>query len=290
MTHPRIAPLLDDPFALPGDAPGRTEDGAIWVRWANVGTYAGWYAVGTRAPRQTGKQLPGKSDFWVRVYALAAEVGNGNVDAVHAVGPGILSVGGLGVTAASGYAQALLKVCLEEQPSRWLECMAPVMFEARVLPAASSPEELEAAIRGSKDREKLWVECCSHMLRDERFDAAQVKFLQRISADVLGPELVKQMGFTGNPSPMWSHEQRALWALAVVVSLADTALATKVIGDALLPEDTWVKAHPAASGPADATLRALRAEHPVGMPEHFTRRLRRTLELLPKHFEIPQGE
>lgn len=283
----RIAPLLDDPFELPGDAPGKTSDGDVWLRWANVGTYAGWYAVGTRRPA-------GGRSFWSKAYALATSVGNGTVDAVHAIGPGVLSLGGLSVTMASGMAQELLHACLERHPIRWMECMAPLLTEPHALRVLGFAREdpmadLEEAVRPSKDRAKLWVQCCSHMLRDARFDEVQEGFLAQRGHEVVGRSLAGQIGLARvRDTWAWSQEQQAIWAVAVVMALSDAEITEEVIGSALF--DDWSRHYPEASGSADATLRALHEGTHVlarrGVPEHFVSRLKRTMERLPEHFSL----
>lgn len=290
----RVAGLVDDPFDLPSDAPGRTDHGDVWLRWANVGSYAGWYAIGTRRP-----SADKNSNFWTKVYALSAAVGNGTVDGVHAIGPGILSLGGLGVTAASGFAQALLGECLEAHPAAWLKCMGPALIESASYPLPD-PEALsgwsfglvspETSIRNGKERARLWVLCCSHMLRDERFDDTQVRFLTRVGPKVMATELRERLRF-GNfrDTWAWSQEQQALWATALVLALADTEMASLVMMDAF-QEEGWHLAHPHANGPAEAALLSLRDALPVlaprAVPEHFVSRLARTLEHLPRYFEV----
>lgn len=290
----RVAGLVDDPFDLPSDAPGRTEHGDVWLRWANVGSYAGWYAIGTRRPTANKN-----SDFWTKVYALSAAVGNGTVDGVHAIGPGILSLGGLGVTAASGMAQALLGECLLDHPARWLQHMGPAIVESAAypLPDPDAPGgwsfglvPAEMIIRNGKERSRLWVLCCSHMLRDSSFDDSQIRFLTRIGPDVLGPRLRGDLRFGKvRDTWAWSQEQQALWAVALVLALADTEMATLVMMDAY-QDVGWHLAHPRANGPAHAALLSLRDAIPVlaprGVPEHFVSRLARTLEHLPGYFDV----
>ena len=295
MTSPyRVAGLVDDPFDLPSDAPGRTDSGDVWLRWANVGSYAGWYAIGTRRPGANKN-----SDFWTKVYALATAVGNGTVDGVHAIGPGVLSLGGLGVTAASGFAQALLGECLEDHPARWLKCMGPALIESSSYPLPD-PEApggwsfgvvpAEMIIRNGKERSRLWVLCCSHMLRDELFDASQIRFLTRVGPEMLSPQLRERLRFGKvRDTWAWSQEQQALWATALVLALADTEMASLVLMDAY-QEAGWHLAHPRASGVAEAALWSLRDSIPVlaprAVPEHFVSRAERTLGRLPDYFEV----
>lgn len=295
MTSPyRVAGLVDDPFDLPGDAPGRTDHGDVWLRWANVGSYAGWYAIGTRRPSANKN-----SDFWTKVYALATAAGNGTVDGVHAIGPGILSLGGLGVTAASGFAQALLGECLQDHPALWLRCMGPALIESGSypLPDPGVPGgwsfglvPAEMVIRTNKDRARLWVLCCSHMLRDERFDDTQVRFLTRVGPKLLPQIVSHRLRFSQvRDTWAWSQEQQALWATALVLALADTEMTSLVMMDAF-QEVGWHLAHPYANGPAEAALLSLRDALPVlvprAVPEHFVSRLARTLGHLPDYFEV----
>ena len=268
----RIAPLMDKRvFELPDKAPRTTTDGAPWLRWANVGEHSGWYSIGTRRLDPVGSPTQEANDhFWSAVYTLASEVGNGCVDAVHCLGPGVLSVGGLGVTVSSGYGQALLTACLRQEPLWWLGSMAQVIHESKVAlrhdvrgvgsaalfrtggGALFSQEELDLAVRGGSASEKwtgaqkrlsfTWVECVSSLLRHAEMDPAQVQFCAAHVPDLI-PGLVRErIAWPSNgieDSWMWTIEQRALWAAAMVLVLEDEVQATTLIerGVKLLPQD-----------------------------------------------------
>jgi hypothetical protein len=286
----------------------------VWVRWATVGQHAGWYAIGTRKPQ-------GERSFWEKTFALATSVGNGHLDAVHAIGPGILSVGGMGVTMASGMAQRLLRYALKREPIRWMECMAPLLADAGTLRVlgftADDPlADLELVIRASKPQAKLWVECCSRLLRDARFESVQEEFLAGESHSVLG-RLSMMLGFSEvhgyyrASEPVrwqiwdWSQEQMAVWALAIVMALSDARLTEELVAPALFG-DAWKQHYPDAYGSAEATLLALYAQtktmelhgapaHFVAQalpdgptPEQFISRLVRVVSLLSEYFAIPQ--
>lgn len=236
--------------------PARTDDGAPWIRWVRLGEHSGWMTPGTRT-----LQIGENAHFWVRVYALCAEVGNGKLDAVHAIGPGILSVGGMGVTAASELAQALLHRCFLLHPERYMQVMFPALHVAGAFTAswAGAPfgasfegvsamgtemgwtpcrKAKEAQIRdvincGSdsikwtsiqKNRAALWVQCVSALLRDAWFDEAQVNFAGATLPQLLKPETRKLIRWPENGRVYdwdWSIEQRMLWAFAMVIALGD---------------------------------------------------------------------
>jgi hypothetical protein len=234
--------------AMPEDAPSRTPDGRPWVRWAKYGSYTGWYSAGSRAPSLGGS----RPSFWQAVFSVACACAGGNIDQAHSCGRGILALGGLGVTLRSGYAQLLLHSCLLSNPARFVEVMAPVLHATGAFTKASEKSPSGVALVDSKghlllteekmrqvvmlgsdssrwtepqkDRAKLWVSCCSALLRDERMDAAQLAFAEEVM-----PALLTESTKTALRWPkkgmgdrwQYTNEQQMLWGLALVLALED---------------------------------------------------------------------
>lgn len=239
--------------------PPRTEDGRAWVSWTRgPGESAGWRAVGARSP--TIRQMP----FWRAIVEAVAATDGRCLDEAHAIGDGLLSIGALGLTAASGAAQQLLLCCLEAEPARFLEVMAPViaatgMHLARTerspsgVAFATGRRDLvleEAALRellvGGSDgrawtprqkvRARLWVECCSELLRDQRMDAAQATYTMRELPRLVERGLLDALKWPsrGLEDPwQYSREQQVVWAFAVASPLvgAEGALWEAVLGE-----------------------------------------------------------
>jgi hypothetical protein len=232
-------------FDLDQKAKPTTKQGDPWLRWANVGSYSGWYAIGQRKPSY-GDRL----NFWEAVVTLATEVGNGNLDAVHCIGPGILSIGGLGVTIASGYAQRLLADCLEAAPMRFMMEMGPVIHKSGAWLATARDggtyldamsggpvverEKLHQLVRrgggdagvwsaSQKKMAKLWVEQTSRLLREPVLDQVQVAFCEKHIPKLL----VSMRDRIGWPAAgirdgwMYTPNQQALWCVIMVAALED---------------------------------------------------------------------
>jgi hypothetical protein len=283
MTSPyRIAALTEDPFTLPDDlplAPTRTESGAPWVRWANVGNHEGWYAYGSRKP-----PFAVRPTFWQKTFTLCSAIGNVHMDAVHTIGPGILSLGALGVTASSGYAQALLHYCLESNPARFLQTMMPAMHASKGLyprdwrdsPSGYVFSTVEGVVSSAEVREliqapysklisHLWVEGCSHLLRDDSFDEVQVAFLQDFAPKLLSQSLRTLLRWPRTDVPdTWSFtaEQQALWAVAISLVLEDEVAAEQVITAARQEAND-----------AEEWMRKMRVAASSGVHERFEQRL-----------------
>ena len=192
-----------DMIEVTTEGPARTKDGRPWTRWAKYGSYAGWHAVGARKPK-----LSGQPKFWEAVFSVACACAGGNLDQVHCCGRGVLSLGGLGVTMRSGYAQLLLHCCLLNNPVRYVQVMAPVfrldvaytkatekspsgvaLFDELGGPFLTEDDFRRLVMRGSdgvkwtkaqKDCAQTWVSCCSELLRDERMDVAQQSFAEEV--------------------------------------------------------------------------------------------------------------
>lgn len=243
------------------DGPARTKGGRAWARWAKHGAYSGWYAVGARPPR-----LSGHPGFWEAVFSVACACAGSNVDQVHCCGEGILSLGGLGVTVRSGYAQLLLHCCLLHSPARYVEVMAPVMYETGVYPKPStkSPsgvglyysdghpvQSLRSVIcEGSdgehwserqKKRAQLWVSSCSELLRDETMDAAQHAFVAQVMPWFLSAPMKASILWPPDaPTDWWQYtrELQMLWALTLILaSLGNESEAERLVGAARECED-----------------------------------------------------
>jgi hypothetical protein len=243
----RITALMDSGvFNLPANPPVVTKEGEPWARWANLGSNAGWYVLGTRKPK-----LLEEHGFWERVWMMACEVGNGNVDATHCIGPGVLSVGGMAVTVTWGHAQALLAECLRAEPALFVRHMAPVTHATGVFLEAGDrpfseklrhvtrgslvdPNELVDGIRGGaaatywtsgqKRIGKLWVVCVSNLLRHDCMDAAQVAFCRGTLPELMSGALKLRISWPTNgieDAWMFTREQQALWALAMVLTIED---------------------------------------------------------------------
>jgi hypothetical protein len=220
---------------------GKTENGSVYVRWAGGSGMTGWYAVGTRKP-SFGK----RPTFWETVYSLACESGNGNVDAVHAVGPDILSVGGLGLSVVTGQAQMLLGRCLTAHPTLYLDAMAPIIRTTGMYLTEERPDwptpvyvfgytggphvGLDNALvvraggdgrvwsREAKEQSRAWVERTSLLLRNDRFDSVQVNYAAELLPSLLSEETKQRIQWDGASALwQWTPEQHALWALALVL-------------------------------------------------------------------------
>ena len=252
MTAPiRVSVRPDfDALDVTTDGPARTKDGRPWVRWARIGSYSGWYAVGARKPKLNARSnVPG---FWEATFSVACACAGGNLDQAHCCGRGILALGGLGVTLRSGYAQTLLHCCFLSNPVRYLDVMAPALSESFVYtkPTDWSPSGIalmghsglplitEGDIRHivcadsdgvtwagfQKARAKLWVSCCSELLRDEAMDRAQQVFAEETMPSLLTEATKVLIRWPRQGARDWwqfTHEQQMLWAIALVMALQD---------------------------------------------------------------------
>lgn len=289
----RIAPLRDeDVFRLDPSSPGVLGDGTPWVRWCNLGEWSGWYAIGTRQPPTDFGTEPA---FWSVVLALGTEVGNGRLDAVHCIGPGILSLGGIGTTLASGYGADVLGYCLVEQPALYLDTMAPVIIQSGAYPsplpdghwclhhyergALCLDHELRGAVMrsgsgqrwtgGQKELARTWVTAVARLLSHWQMDAAQVRACS-VLPDLLPPAVLAAIGWPSNGDRdlwMYTREQQALWAATMVVFLEDFESASRLAGEAFQREPV----------DARASLRALR-ERAAGYTKRFRRRVERAVD------------
>lgn len=283
-------------FDVPPDAPARTKDGSPWLRWGRYGDYRGWYSIGSRLPN-----LSGRPTFWQATFSVACEVSGGNLDQVHCCGRGVLSIGGMGVTLRSGYGQLLLHQCLLENPERFVEVMAPVMhhsgvftkecpespsgvalFDHRGNPLLDEDELREAVLLGSdsrkwsepqKARAHVWVERVSQLLRDERMDRAQEAFAQEVMPALLTEPTKEQMRWPKKgmgDAWQYSHEQRLLWALALVLALEDEEQTDELIGESV----TMV--------PWDASVALATMQERIAQPGYTSVFQTRFLSALPK--------
>ena len=300
MTSPyRISALVDNPFEFPSsDAPDRTPEGAPWLRWANVGNYEGWYAIGSRKPSTVYLSRP---TFWQKTFCICAAVGNVHMEAVHAIGPGILSLGALGVTMSSHYAPALLHYCLVANPQRYIEVMAEVMRIWGAHPRATTETSSGWAFATSegemlsasdlvvyddqfKDQRRVWVECCSRLLRDDSFDDVQVAFLQDFAPKLLSAQLRHALRWPTNDLPdswSWTAEQQALWAVVIACAFDDEVTTAQVA----------LQARGAATSKDAVTwLREMRvAASALGVDERFEHRVIGAQRAAQDIFEVQLG-
>lgn len=257
----RSFPLADSD--LPEHAwgsPDRTPEGEAWVRWIRVGDQSGWVARGTRPPKF---RSPG---FWEQVFLLACPTGNERMDATHALGESPLSIGPLGFTVTSGYAQGLLHACFMHHPDVYMRAMLPLInvtavhvFESELAPGGFafvqhgdeliSAADLCEAIRPAetslggrafaKERSRLWVSKCSRLLRDARFDQRQVEHLSWMLPDLLTERSRRILLWPAHgvsDAFGWTAEQRALWATALVLALRREKEANEMV-EALVLDD-----------------------------------------------------
>jgi len=252
MSPPLIAPLCGAPFDWRGairTLPGVTRDGEPWLRWAKIETESGWYAVGTRQQQQS--KLPLVS-FWERTFELALQVGNGNMDAVHGVGPGVLSAGAVGFTAVGELAN-LLAACLTAAPERVVSALMPAwrltgahpvladrkgiwLFANAEGRAARTHAEIEQLLRGDKSTGKEWVRCVSNLLKDDHFDAVQKLHFVEAAERAFTEEQRKITHWpAAGAANVWTYteEQQALWCTVLLLSLLDTPVTTALLNGAM---------------------------------------------------------
>jgi hypothetical protein len=314
-----VRPDLDDltvfdsiDVALPEGAPTKTPDGKPWVRWAKYGSYSGWYAAGSRRPVMG----TGRPTFWQAVFSVACACAGGNIDQAHSCGRGVLALGGLGVTLRSGYAQLLLHSCLIAAPTRYIEIMAPVLHATGAFTKATdrSPsgialvdadghvlvtdEQLRHVValgsdsskwtKPQKDRARLWVSCCSELLRDERMDRAQLTFAEEVMPALLTDETKSALRWPSKGMrDTWQYtpEQQLLWGIALVLGLEDEEATERLMLEAL--------AQAVAPGEfsAEAILRRVRMH--VGDPSYdgmFQTRCAGALSMLARLMRVDLNE
>jgi hypothetical protein len=288
-------------FELPADAPTRTKDGEPWTRWGHYGSYEGWYAIGGRRV-----EIEGRPSFWDATFYVACLATGGNFDQAHCCGRGILSLGGLGVTIHSGFAQILLHQCLLTDPERYLQTMAPVLYATGAYTKRTEKADTGIALVDSKgkllltekrlrevvmlgsdgtkwnDRQKkrarLWVTCCSKLLRDARMDEAQAAFAEHVMPAMLTErtkEIVRWPRNGTRDSWQYTHEQQALWASVMVMGLADPEETERMVETCVIGEGRF----------PDATQSLLNICTYVGEPG-FLRRLDRTLPRIGELFRV----
>lgn len=243
----RVAPISDSDER---GTPARTPSGEPWVRWMKIGADTGWYARGTRELKFR------EPSFWEHVFLLCAEDG-ARMDTVHSVGPALLAIGPLGLTATSGWAQALLHTAFTAHPERYMRVMLRTIHITGThvfLTGASeasfcftedpvrAPDELRDLLTlGSgpetwkshgKERSHLWVESCSRLLRDARFDKHQVLMLADMLPRLLSSRAKELLcwpdsGVTSGWG--WSVEQRMLWSITLALALYDDELTNSLV-------------------------------------------------------------
>lgn len=223
--------------------PGRTAHGNVWVRYARVSDVVqGFYAVGTRKLDAAG------GGFWSSVYTLASlsGIGNTNVDAVHMLSPGNLSVGGLALSQSA--ALSLLHYCMVQEPDLFTRHMAAPLHAVSAYIEPVNTQRMDAVLvdvytgerlpaRVLERAAKLWVERTSQLLRDALMDGVQLAWLQNFADALLDPATSAALEFipcsAESVSPWRTRERRALQAIAVVVLLADLPAPAQ----SMLPQD-----------------------------------------------------
>ena len=232
------------PIPTPEGTPDRTPEGRPWVSWVKKDGYQGWRA-GARAVTSDGR-------FWDSVLSIAGAYFGTHADDVHCLGQGILSVGVLGVTLESGYAERLLQQCLLTDPIRFVNVMAPILATgARMKPSDRSPSGValvgpegrpllsardlrDLVLLGSdsltwtnaqKSRARLWVSSVSELLRDTSMDRAQRDFASEILPTLLPKEIQHALRWPGHTEDTWMYtkELQAAWAFAMVLVSAGGA-------------------------------------------------------------------
>jgi hypothetical protein len=245
-------PEFDVIGAEPSPGPARTSSGDPWVKWEKHLGMQGWVALGTRRSARG-------TTFWQVTYSIAVAALGGLVDQVHC-SPGILSMGGLGVTLRSGYAQLLLHKCLVADPVRFLDVMAPVIHlcgaHTKICERSPSgvaladdkgrPVTSEEGLRNlvllgggpfrwtnpQKQRARIWVSSVSRLLRDERMDRAQVDFAAMILPELLDEdtrELLRWPKHGAEDTWQYPREHQALWAFYLVLSMRFPELARSTL-------------------------------------------------------------
>jgi hypothetical protein len=250
----RIAPLDEGAFCVPEGAKSMRDDGSPWTHWARVeDAGAGWYALGDREPAWDA--LGPDSDFWDIVLALGTAAGNQRLDACHCVGDCILSIGGLGISLASGYGEPLLAECATQEPLLFLRHMMPAMQASGAYPTSldlrladtidpldvflehvdegplTQPHQINGVIRagsaGERYTEKqkrlarIWVQGISAMLWRPAMDVAQRNFCRRCLPRMLTPTARARIEWPTNGADdmfQWTKAQQALWAVCMVIA------------------------------------------------------------------------
>lgn len=227
-----------------GESPARTPDGRPWVSWVKLGEYQGWRA-GAR-PYSAGPK------FWEVVLTVASEYFATAANSVHCLGPGILSVGVLGLTMRGGYAQKLLQQCLLTDPVRFVNVMAPVLQKtgARTKSSGKSPSSVvlvgqagnllttdkdlrDVVMLGAdsvawssaqKTWAHLWVSSVSELLRDEAMDRAQAEVAAELLPLGLSSALAYRIRWPRHGAEdTWQYPRarQALWAFAMLWTVED---------------------------------------------------------------------
>jgi len=283
------------------DGPVRTASGEPWVRWVHRGIYDGWATQGSRDASK-------KTTFWEVTFDAAVRVLGNRVDQVHCAGEGILSVGGLGVTLRSGYAQLLLHTCLVTDPAKFVDAMAPVfhatgahtkasnkvpggvvLADERGRPVTSEEGLRDLVLLGSKSvkwtnpqkqRARIWVSSISRLLRDERMDRAQVAFAEAILPGLLDDELKALVRWpTHGAEDTWQYtrEHQALWAFCLVTSIQFPELVRAIITGAMRSEP---------EGELRSVLARVKAKAEAGPGTFQEKPILSTLEILKEGFGV----
>jgi hypothetical protein len=284
--------------------PSKTEDGEPYVRWRkDTSGFSGWWARGSRGHRPSG---PGT--FWGHVLSAASELAHTQLDEVHVVGPGVLSLGALGVTVRSSYGAALLHECLLTDPERYICRMAGFIQKTgaytRICPEAPSGVALADPIGPMLDEQDerhaimqwgdgkkwstqqkrvahVWVRELSRLLRDERMDAAQVAMAELLIPACLPQAAKESLGWPRSGlSDYWQYslDQQVCWGAFLLFAMGSPKHAVEAARLAAVTE----REREARPRLAAATTRIMAVSPQDGAP-----RFARVLSLLTDRFVWP---
>lgn len=217
-----------DPFNYIGSgALKKREDGEPWVSWVRHGDTWGWCAPG-ELTRLEDRQAPHRMLNVFLAYEKTA------FDRVHCCGDGILAIGPLGATFASGKAQSALAQCCSYNRTLFNRIMRAARDATgvsmghdlwdedagrpltkhrdinRALRLGADSVKWKSKGRGQiqKDRAHLWVSSCAKLLREPAFSVPLVCAW----LDTLGAAALRR--FWPGAKSMWyySQERQARWA------------------------------------------------------------------------------
>lgn len=218
------------------------------VRWASLPGGSGWVYEGVLEA-----DADGQSRFWTQLEALASDCTGHRLDAVHSVGPGIVTAGAFALPLVDGRLQELLLHTQQEDPTPYLTAMMPIIRAHGVLMRAgdrgayvqtqdhgelSDPEELDRTIRGdkwtpqTKRVARLWVISVALLLR--HVPGVGPTWARAYSARQLGSMTrawlqMPRGGFTGLSAG--TMEQQVLWSIALLAATRDPLSLELVVGE-----------------------------------------------------------
>jgi hypothetical protein len=222
--------------------PFETKDGEPYVRFAKLDSgQAGYYTIGRRPIQECPQQVP---KFWERLFFAMAVEGNRAWDAAHTIDPGLCA----GAVGFSGDRPVqLLGLCFTQEPKIFLEIMGPAMGDSRVYISDAKRRGtwafcdkkretvgLDRLLNGEgwttrrKESSRRWVSCVSALLHSHIFDTMQVLHLQAEAEAAVTNLLGTAMQWPKRGAAeawLYSGEQRALWAILLVIALETPRIA-----------------------------------------------------------------